>query len=135
MVLGKQQLSLSIKYGVAIAVLCFVFSALKSNIYIAYQSWDTYAVVVAIFFLGIGVWVSKIYFQAEKAKQISLKTLLSRRETEVLELLCQRKTNSQIADELCIELSTLKTHINRIYKKLEVKNRSQLIQLVCSETQ
>jgi DNA-binding NarL/FixJ family response regulator len=134
MVLGKQQLSISIKYGLVIAVLCYLFSALKNNLYITYQSWDTYAVVVAIFFLAVGVWISKTYSQTEKAKQILPQALLSKREAEVLELLCQQKTNSQIADELCIELSTLKTHINRIYKKLEVKNRRQLIELICANT-
>ena len=29
-------------------------------------------------------------------------------------------------DELCIELSTLKTHINKIYKILEIKSRHQI---------
>lgn len=119
------------KYAFAVALLTFLFSVLKSRIYINYQSWDTYAVVVAILFLVIGVWVSKTYFAYKETNTISPAVILSKREKQVMDLLCQQNTNQQIADELCIELSTLKTHINRIYKKLEVKNRQQLIALIC----
>lgn len=43
---------------------------------------------------------------------------LSKRESEILGLVLQRSTRKQIAEKLCISLSTLKTHLNNIYKKL-----------------
>ncbi|GAB2613491.1 response regulator transcription factor [Belliella aquatica] len=60
--------------------------------------------------------------------QSKLKTL-SRKEREVLNLILQSKSNQQICDELFISLSTLKSHINHIYQKLEVKKRQEVMAL------
>lgn len=51
---------------------------------------------------------------------------LTKRQKEVCDLIISGKTNKEIMSELFIEQSTLKTHINQIYKKLKVKNRSEL---------
>lgn len=50
---------------------------------------------------------------------------LSVKQKEVFDLIIQGKSNKEIISELVIELSTLKTHINQIYKKLEIKNRRE----------
>lgn len=47
------------------------------------------------------------------------------RELEVLALIAQGYTNDEIATDLVIALSTVKTHINNIYRKLGVRNRVQ----------
>lgn len=52
---------------------------------------------------------------------------ISIREKEVLGLICEGKTNQEIADILFISLQTVKDHTSRIYKKVGVKNRVQLI--------
>lgn len=65
--------------------------------------------------------------QQDTAKE-DLYHLLSRREKEVIELILAGKRNQEIADELFIALSTVKTHINNIYKILEVQNRRQAIE-------
>jgi ATP/maltotriose-dependent transcriptional regulator MalT len=52
---------------------------------------------------------------------------LSARELEVLQLMAAGMSNPQIAAELVIALSTVKTHVNRIYAKLAVRNRAQAI--------
>ena len=51
---------------------------------------------------------------------------LTLREQETLELLLQGKGNQQIAEELCVDISTVKFHVKNIFKKLEVTNRSAL---------
>ena len=51
---------------------------------------------------------------------------LSARHKQVFDLIVIGKSNKEIMDELCIELSTLKTHINKIYKILEIKSRQQI---------
>jgi DNA-binding CsgD family transcriptional regulator len=48
---------------------------------------------------------------------------LTRREREVLALLCQRFTDPEIADRLCISVRTVESHVGRIFGKLEVTNR------------
>ena len=52
---------------------------------------------------------------------------LSKREMEVLKLLCDGKSNQEIADALYLSLHTIKRHIGTIYGKLGVKRRSQAI--------
>jgi DNA-binding CsgD family transcriptional regulator len=52
---------------------------------------------------------------------------LSARELEVLNLLSKGLTNREIARELFISASTVKTHTLKIYEKLEVTNRTQAI--------
>lgn len=53
------------------------------------------------------------------------KLSLTKRELEVLKTLATGHTNSQIASKLCLAQSTIKTHVNNIYKKLGVKDRLQ----------
>lgn len=52
---------------------------------------------------------------------------LSERELEVLDLVAEGLTNAAIAAELVIAQSTVKTHINRIYRKLGVDTRTQAV--------
>jgi LuxR family transcriptional regulator, maltose regulon positive regulatory protein len=53
---------------------------------------------------------------------------LSEREVEVLGLIAEGYANNDIARQLFIALSTVKRHINNIYGKLGVKNRTQAVQ-------
>jgi len=52
---------------------------------------------------------------------------LSDRENEVLSLVAEGYSNKEIAQELCISVNTVKNHISNIMKKMNVKNRNQLI--------
>ena len=51
------------------------------------------------------------------------------REQEIIQEICKGKTNKQIADDLFITLQTVKDHCHNIFKKVEVKNRVQLVQM------
>ena len=55
---------------------------------------------------------------------------ISRRESEIVELICRGKSNQDISDSLFISLQTVKDHIHRIYLKTGVKNRVQLTNLI-----
>jgi DNA-binding NarL/FixJ family response regulator len=52
-------------------------------------------------------------------------TVLSEREREVLALLAQGASNREIAAELYLSIDTVKTHLRRLFSKLEVSNRTR----------
>jgi len=52
---------------------------------------------------------------------------LSERELEVLTLLASGRTNSEIANDLFVAVGTVKSHVNNIYNKLEVRNRAEAV--------
>ena len=56
---------------------------------------------------------------------VTLAAVLSPREVETLRLIASGRTNRQIARELMVSLSTVKTHVQRIIKKLGVSDRTQ----------
>lgn len=53
---------------------------------------------------------------------------LSKQEVTVRNLILQGKSNKEIANELFISLSTVKSHITNLYGKLNVSNRQELFQ-------
>lgn len=53
------------------------------------------------------------------------KITLTSQENKILSLIKEGKSNKEIANELFIGLSTVKTHINKLYSKLGVKNRAE----------
>jgi two-component system, NarL family, nitrate/nitrite response regulator NarL len=50
---------------------------------------------------------------------------LTAREREILELIGEGLSNKQIAQALCIELSTVKNHVHNVFEKLDVRCRSE----------
>jgi LuxR family maltose regulon positive regulatory protein len=52
---------------------------------------------------------------------------LSAREVEVVRLMAAGLSNQQIADELVIALSTVRTHTKHIYRKLETRGRVRAV--------
>jgi len=56
-----------------------------------------------------------------------LKETLSERELDVFMLLLEGKTNKTIADELFVSVNTVKFHLQNIYVKLDVDNRTDAI--------
>lgn len=99
---------------------------LKDIYYFGYINLDMYASLMAVSILSIA-YMGWVYFKKHQQKKKDIRTILTQRELEVYQKLLENKTNSQIANELFIEESTLKTHINKIYKKLDVRNRREVI--------
>ena len=55
---------------------------------------------------------------------------LTRREREIVRLICDGQSNQEIADETGSSLATVKKHTHSIFRKLEVSSRGRLIALM-----
>jgi DNA-binding NarL/FixJ family response regulator len=64
---------------------------------------------------------------SQMMSQVSQLRVLSDREIEVLKLMAKGEYNREIAATLSISESTVKTHIQSIFQKLDVKSRTEAI--------
>lgn len=84
------------------------------------------SIIVALMLLAT---VARLYFGKPNARQQvkPVQTeLLTSKENQVMKLILAHKTNKEIANELFISDSTVKTHINNIYRKLNLNTRKDL---------
>ncbi len=95
-------------------------------------STEFYILVIAAGFAGLGLWAGhrmtarpRGEFETNHAAIASLG--LTARECEVLEQLAAGQSNKEIARTLGISPNTVKTHVARLYEKLEVQRRTQAI--------
>ncbi|WP_323786828.1 helix-turn-helix transcriptional regulator [Psychroserpens sp.] len=68
-------------------------------------------------------------FSAKKRKvkqHTEARDQLTKQEQNVLDLLLDDNTNKDIAETLFVSVSTVKTHVNNVYKKLRVNSRDEL---------
>ncbi len=80
--------------------------------------------------LGISV-LTNLWFiisrRKEKSKSKSrLKEQLTKQEEKILTLLLEDKSNKDISESLFISVSTVKTHVNNLYKKLNAQSRDDV---------
>lgn len=80
--------------------------------------------------LTLSLLINVILIRRKKKKKITVdyKTVLSPQEQKVFKLMNGSLTNKEIAEQLFISLSTVKTHINSIYSKLSISSRKDIHQ-------
>lgn len=129
------------------AVLVFALKWLQWKFLIVDNAIDIYIGLIAVFFTALGVWVAtqlvkpkvqtvivekdvavakSVEFAINEAERKKLN--LSAREYEVLQLLAKGYSNAEIAENLFLSLSTIKTHVSNLFLKMDVKNRIQAIE-------
>lgn len=65
-------------------------------------------------------------YKSKANQKASLREKLTQQEKKILELLLTDASNKDIAEKLFVSLSTVKTHVNNIYKKYDVQSRDSL---------
>ncbi len=121
-----------ILYGIALAGLAFILEWLDYKHTVHAWSTEFYVTCIAVVFVMLGIWVGNRLtarprgaFARNDAAIASLG--ISARECEVLDMLAAGHANKVIARRLDISPNTVKTHVARLYEKLEVASRTQAI--------
>jgi len=131
-----------ILYGISMALLLFLLKWLELRFVIIDHALEIYVGAIALIFTGLGIWLAikiikpkvtvvekEVYLNTPfsiNKKELELLNL-SKRELEVLELMSEGLSNKEIADRLFVSLSTIKTHSNNLFDKMNVERRTQAI--------
>ena len=105
----------------------FLERELNSYYLIHLKKKQTLSIILNIIFGIIIVVLSYIIYSIKSQKRLTIIEELSNQEIKVKKHIIDGKSNKEIAEELFISLSTVKTHITNIYSKLNVSNRKELI--------
>lgn len=82
-------------------------------------------IVILILLASLLYLLRKMKMKRKQEVNIELSTLTTQEE-KIAKLICEGKSNKEIAAELFVSLSTVKSHIGNLYSKLNVTNRRQL---------
>ncbi len=115
-----------LRYSIILGIVSFLIQAVFEK----YKPDSEMLILITAFaflFILLGFWIGyswrdKIIVNYRKQLYFSK---LSEREREVAELILMNFSNKEIIAELNVEHSTLKTHINQIYKKCSTKTRKE----------
>ncbi|NMH26136.1 DNA-binding response regulator [Flavobacterium sp. SE-s27] len=136
-----------ISYAIAMAILLLLLRLLEYKFLVLEYKVEIYAGIIAIIFLLIGIWVAnkvtkpkvetvvvekevKIFQDNFSINTEAIETLkISSRELEVLQLMAKGLSNQEIADALFVSLHTIKTHNANLFEKLDVKRRTQAVEV------
>jgi DNA-binding CsgD family transcriptional regulator len=120
-------------YGVLLAAGTFALSWLDYQRLARTQSFEIYLFLFGLGFLALGVWLGVRLFGALPPKpfdgnpKAAAALGLSERELEVLAELAAGHANKQIAERLHVSPNTVKTHVARLFEKLEANRRTEAI--------
>jgi NarL family two-component system response regulator LiaR len=132
-------------YGGLLALLVMLLKWMQWKFLIVDHSTEIYVGLIAVFFTLLGIWVAKqltrtkvqtvvvekevVVSPPQQRNDEELKKLgLSQRETEVLELIAAGHSNAEIAAQLFLSVSTVKTHVSNLFVKMDVKSRTQAVE-------
>lgn len=125
-ILKKNKLLIALTVLVTLGVLIFnVFHYSSGYGIVEINNVNSLLLVPFILFV---CWLGMTLGSGKKSEDVQLAVdhRLSERERKVIELIQLGKKNQEIADELFVDISTIKTHVNNIYKKTGLKNRKEL---------
>lgn len=123
-----------ILYALGLAAAAFGLQWLEYRYLTRAYSTEIYVALVAAGFVLLGIWVGRrltpVHPGADFVRnEAAIRSLgLSPRECEILALLASGQSNKEMARTLAISPNTIKTHVARVYEKLEVARRVQAIE-------
>lgn len=136
----------TIIYSISLALLLFLMRWLELRFIIFQHSYEIYIGLIAVIFTALGIWLAlklsrpkietvvvekEVFINTKEDFVLNTDLVsqleLSKRELEVLHLMAEGLSNQEIAARLFVSLSTIKTHNQNLFEKLDVKRRTQAI--------
>jgi DNA-binding NarL/FixJ family response regulator len=120
-------------YGALLAAGTVALQWLDYKRLVRAQSGDIYLFLVALAFLGLGIYIGARVLRPPKPETFdgnpkALASLgISPRELAVLQEIAAGWSNKEIAAHLNVSPNTIKTHVARVFEKLGVKRRTDAI--------
>lgn len=141
----------TITYSVSLAFLLYLLKWLELRFIIFDHSFELYIGCIALLFTGLGIWLAlklskpkietvtetiivekEVYRATNEPATLNASLIsqldLSKREMEILSLIAKGHSNEEIAAALSVSLSTVKTHNQNLFSKLDVKRRTQAVE-------
>jgi DNA-binding CsgD family transcriptional regulator len=139
------------KLGLSPVFIIGLFAALIGAFFLVYMAlqfvltWESsrvldltlkilYLVVAAIYTIALTQRTTRevVLLPGQQIDAARERFALTRRETEILSLLAQGRSAPYIAEAEFIALNTVKTYIKRLYTKVGVHNREELLDIIYS---
>ncbi len=121
-------------FGAILAAASFGLQWLEYQLLARTHPGELYIALLAAGFMALGVWAGAKLFPRQPAGEgfvvnTTVKETLgiSEREFEVLGLLAAGRSNKEIASQLNVSPNTVKTHVAKLYDKLEVTRRTAAV--------
>ena len=129
------------------AFLLLLLKWLELRFIIFDHSFEIYIGFIAVIFTALGIWLAlklskpkvetvvvekEVYITRSETFILNTSLIsqleLSKRELEILSLMAQGHSNEEIAKTIFVSLSTVKTHNQNLFIKLDVKRRTQAVE-------
>jgi len=123
-----------ILYALALALAVAALEWLEYRYVTRVFSTEIYIALLAAGFVSLGIWAGRRLTPRPAAapferNHAAIRSLgLTARECEILELLASGQSIKEMARSLGISPNTVKTHVARVYEKLQVQRRVQAIE-------
>lgn len=121
-------------YALVLAAGSFLLAWLEYRYVTRVFSTEIYIILLAVFFVALGAWMGfrltrRPVLSEFERNDAALSTLgITAREYQTLELLAAGHSNKEMARLLGVSPNTIKTHLAKVYEKLEVQRRTQAVQ-------
>ena len=137
----------TIIYSISLAFLLLLLKWLELRFILFDHSFEIYIGFIAVIFTALGIWLAlklskptvetvvvekEVYVTRNETFILNTSLIsqleLSKRELEILSLMAQGHSNEEIAKTIFVSLSTVKTHNQNLFIKLDVKRRTQAVE-------
>lgn len=121
-------------YAGVLAAAAFALQWIEYQYMIRAFTTEFYIVLIGIAFTALGLWLGRALTSDRRAPKFALNEAalqslgITKREHRVLEQLASGQSNKEIANALHVSPNTVKTHIAKLYDKLDVSQRVQAVQ-------